>query len=125
MIGVNSQIESPNTSSSGQAGNVGIGFAIPADTVKSVVAQLKATGKASHAYLGVSTADASGAGAQVAQVTASGPAANGGLAARRRHHLARRQGGRRLQRADLAGGLAQGRRLRAGRGHPQRLEEVR
>ena len=79
MIGVNSQIESPNTSSSGQAGNVGIGFAIPANTVKNVVAQLKATGKASHAYLGVSTADASGAGAQVAQVTASGPAANGGL----------------------------------------------
>jgi putative serine protease PepD len=79
VIGVNSQIESPNTSSSGQAGNVGIGFAIPADTVKNVVAQLKATGKASHAYLGVSTADASGAGAQVAQVTASGPAANGGL----------------------------------------------
>ena len=80
VIGVNSQIESPNTSSSGQAGNVGIGFAIPADTVKSVVAQLKATGKASHAYLGVSTADASGAGAQVAQVTANGPAATGGLA---------------------------------------------
>ncbi len=79
VIGVNSQIESPNTSSSGQAGNVGIGFAIPANTVKNVVAQLKATGKASHAYLGVSTADASGAGAQVAQVTASGPAANGGL----------------------------------------------
>ena len=79
VIGVNSQIESPNTSSSGQAGNVGIGFAIPANTVKNVVAQLKATGKASHAYLGVSTADASGAGAQVAQVTASGPAATGGL----------------------------------------------
>ena len=79
VIGVNSQIESPNTSSSGQAGNVGIGFAIPANTVKNVVAQLKATGKASHAYLGVSTADASGAGAQVAQVTAGGPAANGGL----------------------------------------------
>jgi putative serine protease PepD len=79
VIGVNSQIESPNTSSSGQAGNVGIGFAIPADTVKSVVAQLKATGKASHAYLGVSTADASGAGAQVQQLTSGGPAAAGGL----------------------------------------------
>jgi putative serine protease PepD len=79
VVGVNSQIESPNASGSGQAGNVGIGFAIPANTVKSVVAQLKATGKASHAYLGVSTANASGAGAQVAQVTAGGPAASGGL----------------------------------------------
>jgi putative serine protease PepD len=79
VIGVNSQIESPNASGSGQAGNVGIGFAIPADTVKNVVAQLKATGKASHAYLGVSTGDASGAGAQVGQVTAGGPAAAGGV----------------------------------------------
>lgn len=79
VIGVNSQIESPNAGSSGEAGNVGIGFAIPANTVKSVVEQLKATGKASHAYLGVSTADASGAGAQVQQVTANGPAAQGGL----------------------------------------------
>ena len=81
VIGVNSQIESPNASGSGQAGNVGIGFAIPADTVRSVVAQLRASGKASHAYLGVSTQDASGAGAQVAQVTSGGPAAAGGLRA--------------------------------------------
>ena len=65
VIGVNSQIESPARARAGQAGNVGIGFAIPSDTVKSVVAQLRATGKVSHAYLGVSTQDASGAGAQV------------------------------------------------------------
>ena len=64
MIGVNSQIESTGSSSSGgQAGNVGIGFAIPSNTVKSVVSQLRATGKVSHAYLGVQTQDASGAGA--------------------------------------------------------------
>ena len=78
VIGVNSQIESTNTSG-GQAGNVGIGFAIPANTVKNVVAQLKATGKVSHAYLGVQTGDAKGAGAQVGAVTASGPADNAGL----------------------------------------------
>jgi putative serine protease PepD len=80
VIGVNSQIESTsNTSDGGQAGNVGIGFAIPSNTVKSVVSQLRATGKVSHAYLGVQTQDASGAGAQVAQVTAGGPAATAGL----------------------------------------------
>jgi putative serine protease PepD len=80
VIGVNSQIESTgNTSAGGQAGNVGIGFAIPSNTVKSVVSQLRATGKVAHAYLGVQTQDVSGAGAQVAQVTAGGPAANGGL----------------------------------------------
>ena len=53
VIGVNSQIESPSANSGGQAGNVGIGFAIPADTVKNVIAQLRETGKVSHAYLGV------------------------------------------------------------------------
>jgi putative serine protease PepD len=80
VIGVNSQIESTGSSSSGgQAGNVGIGFAIPSNTVKSVVSQLRATGKVSHAYLGVQTQDASGAGAQVAQVTSGGPAASAGL----------------------------------------------
>ena len=78
VIGVNSQIESTG-SSSGQAGNVGIGFAVPSNTVKSVVDQLRATGKVSHAYLGVQTGDAQGAGAQVGAVTAGGPAANGGL----------------------------------------------
>src|SRR3954464_12483017 len=62
VIGVNSQIESPNANSSGQAGNVGIGFAIPSNTVKTVIEQLKATGKVSHAYLGVQTQDGKGAG---------------------------------------------------------------
>ena len=49
VIGVNSQIE---TGGSGD-GNVGIGFAVPSNTVKSVVAQLLETGKVEHAYLGV------------------------------------------------------------------------
>src|SRR6201991_4152298 len=81
VIGVNSQIESTGSSSGGgQAGNVGIGFAIPSNTVKSVIAQLKASGKVSHAYLGVQTQPVqSGSGAQVAGLTADGPAAQGGL----------------------------------------------
>ena len=79
VIGVNSQIESPNTSSTGQGGNVGIGFAIPSNTVKTVIDQLRTTGKVSHAYLGVQTQDAARAGAQVAALTAGGPGANGGL----------------------------------------------
>jgi putative serine protease PepD len=79
VIGDTSQIESPNSNGSGEAGNVGIGFAIPSNTVKTVVEQLKSTGKVSHAYLGVQTQDASGAGATVAALTAGGPAADGGL----------------------------------------------
>jgi S1-C subfamily serine protease len=48
VVGVNSQIET-----AGGSGNVGIGFAIPINTVKGVVAQLIAKGAAVHPYLGV------------------------------------------------------------------------
>ena len=49
VIGVNAQIE---TGGSGQ-GNVGIGFAIPINTVKDVVAELIKHGKVEHAFLGI------------------------------------------------------------------------
>ena len=49
VIGVNSQIETAN----GVGGNVGIGFAVPSNTVKSVVAQLLDDGRVDRAYLGV------------------------------------------------------------------------
>ena len=48
VIGVNTQIET-----GGAAGNVGIGFAVPSNTVKDVVAQILQTGRVQHAYLGV------------------------------------------------------------------------
>jgi S1-C subfamily serine protease len=47
VIGVNSQIESRT------GGNVGIGFAVPSNTVKSVVAQILANGRVDRAYLGI------------------------------------------------------------------------
>jgi len=50
VVGVNSQIE---TDGSGTESNVGIGFAIPSNTVKTVVAQLINNGKVEHAYLGI------------------------------------------------------------------------
>jgi S1-C subfamily serine protease len=49
VIGVNSQIETAN----GSGGNVGIGFAVPSNTVKSVVAQLLENGRVDRAYVGV------------------------------------------------------------------------
>jgi putative serine protease PepD len=80
VIGINSQIESPSTSSSGQGQNSGIGFAVPSDTVKRVIAQLRATGKATHAFLGVSLADAANdGGATVGALTSGGPAEQAGL----------------------------------------------
>jgi S1-C subfamily serine protease len=47
VIGVNAQIESES------GGNVGIGFAIPVNTVREVAEQLISEGKVEHAYLGV------------------------------------------------------------------------
>jgi len=49
VIGVNSQI----APAQGSSGNVGIGFAVPSNTVKEVVAQLVATGRVDRAYLGI------------------------------------------------------------------------
>ena len=49
VIGVNSQIETAN----GGGGNVGIGFAVPSNTVKSVVAQLLDDGQVDRPYVGV------------------------------------------------------------------------
>ena len=50
VVGVNAQIA---TGGSGADGNIGIGFAIPVNTVKSVVAQLIKTGKVEHAFIGI------------------------------------------------------------------------
>ena len=64
VIGVNSQIA---TSGAG-SGNIGIGFAVPSNTVRNVVPQLKTGQGVQHAYLGVSTAPRSVGGAEVGNV---------------------------------------------------------
>jgi putative serine protease PepD len=51
VIGVTSQIYAENS----QQGNIGIGFAVPVNTVRNIAAQLISTGKVEHAYLGVVT----------------------------------------------------------------------
>jgi putative serine protease PepD len=87
LIGINSSIASLGQSQgSSQSGNIGIGFAIPVKEAKSIADQLIKSGKAEHAFLGVSTRDtvvtdgsAKRAGAQVAAVSSGTPAANAGL----------------------------------------------
>ena len=84
VIGVNSAIYSPT------GGNVGIGFSIPSDMAKGIVAQLIATGSVERGWLGVSigpvTPDiasslnlASTKGAMVQGVTDGSPAAKAGV----------------------------------------------
>ena len=76
VIGVNSQIESES------GGNTGVGFAIPSNTVRSVVDQLIAGDQVEHAYLGVSLqATTDSGGAEIGSVTNGSPAAKAGLEA--------------------------------------------
>ena len=56
LVGVNSAIIGP------AGGNVGIGFAVPANIVRAVMAQLVATGKVRYARLGVAVTDLVGDG---------------------------------------------------------------
>jgi serine protease Do len=85
VVGVNSAIISPS------GGSVGIGFAIPSDLVRTVVAELKADGHVTRGYLGVETQPVSPAmatalhlgsdkgGALVAGVESDSPAAKAGV----------------------------------------------
>jgi S1-C subfamily serine protease len=84
LIGINSQIISPN------GGSVGIGFAIPSDMAKSVMDQLLSHGKVQRGLMGVGIQDVTGElaaslgmkearGVLVNSVTPDGPADKAGV----------------------------------------------
>jgi len=84
LVNANAQVIGVNTAiatSGGGSGNIGVGFAIPMNTAKQVADELIRTGKATHAYMGVSVADATGdtPGAVVANIGAGSPADKAGL----------------------------------------------
>jgi serine protease Do len=85
VVGVTTAIYSPS------GGSIGIGFAIPADTVKSVIDQIKEHGSVTRGWIGVQIqtvtpeiADSLGLkkadGALVAEAERNGPAAKAGIA---------------------------------------------
>jgi len=85
VIGVNAQI-----ASSGNRSNSGVGFAIPIDTAKNVIPELRTSGEVKRAYLGVSSAAVDSQiarelnlptdrGALVQTVVRGGPADDAGL----------------------------------------------
>lgn len=84
VIGINTAIFTPS------GGSVGIGFAVPVNTVKKLLPQLIARGRASHPWLGISGMDINpsvaralslpvNAGVMIAQVAPNGPAGRAGL----------------------------------------------
>jgi putative serine protease PepD len=75
VVGVNSQIESRS------GGDDGVGYAVPIETVKEVVADLLADGEVRHAYLGVVLGDETDSGVVLTEVAAGGPADEAGLEA--------------------------------------------
>jgi putative serine protease PepD len=82
LVGMNSAIASLGDSTVSQSGSVGLGFAIPVAEAKRIADELIATGKASHASLGVQVADdAKVPGAQLVGVASGGPAAAAGVPA--------------------------------------------
>ena len=72
VIGVNAQIESDS------GGSDGVGFAIPASTVRSIASQLIGSGSVKHSYLGVGIASAQD-GVKLTEVRPGTPAAQAGL----------------------------------------------
>jgi len=92
VVGINAAIASDNSGGGGlqipgqqqgQAGNIGIGFAIPSDEASRIASELIANGKATHAVLGVSvsnpTTQSNTTGVPLRAVTAGGVADKAGL----------------------------------------------
>jgi putative serine protease PepD len=80
VMGINSQIATAGGTSQG---NVGIGFAVPSNTVREVVPRLEKGDRIARPYLGVETGDPTDpnapAGAEVTSVVPGGPAEGAGL----------------------------------------------
>ncbi len=90
LIGINVAIASTGSSTSGQSGNIGVGFAIPSNVAKRIADEIVKTGKASHGLLGAMVTDqpfnnsssaSFSVGALIKEVTAGGPADLAGLQA--------------------------------------------
>jgi putative serine protease PepD len=82
IIGINDSIASLGSSFGSQSGNIGIGFAIPFNEATRIVDEIIATGSATRPLLGVSFSDSQNStvkGAQIAQISAGGPAAKAGI----------------------------------------------
>lgn len=80
LVGINAAIATLSPSPGAAAGSIGLGFAIPIDQARRIAGELIATGRASHAGLGVQVIDLPTAGgAKIAAVDPRGAAAAAGI----------------------------------------------
>ena len=82
MIGINSSIATLGSTSGGQSGNIGLGFAIPITEVQRIINDLITTGKSTRPFLGVSFDNTyTGMGARIFAITDGAAAAKAGIPA--------------------------------------------
>ena len=81
VVGVNSAIATTGGGIGGEAGNIGVGFAIPIEQVRVTADQILRTGQARYPVIGaqVQTGDNDGRGAEIDEVMPNTPAEKGGL----------------------------------------------
>ncbi len=88
VIGINVAIASSGSTTSGQSGSIGVGFAIPSNVAQRVAKEIIATGTATHGLLGASVADVTEdpnqkdptvVGASIVEITQGGAADVAGL----------------------------------------------
>ena len=90
VVGINAAIATAGSSTGGESGNIGVGFAIPIDEVLPIVDQMAKGETPTHARLGVSVANVgaedqggieSDEGASIQDVNAGSTAEHAGIAA--------------------------------------------
>jgi putative serine protease PepD len=79
VIGLNDQIETNNTTQSGQGSSSGVGFATPINTDAKVANEIIAGKTVQHAFVGVELSGTSAGGARVSSVQPNSPATAAGL----------------------------------------------
>ena len=115
LVDVNGQLLGVNTAIlSGTGGNIGIGFAIPSNMVREVVAQLLEHGNVQRGRIGIAIQDVTPGlaqalelqtdrGALVTQTEPGSPSEQAGIEAGRRHRGDRRRADRQLRRSAQRG----------------------
>jgi putative serine protease PepD len=79
VIGINSSIQSNSGSTSSNAGNIGLGFAIPIDSASRVANEIISHGTANKPQLGVTGTDSAAGNAVISEVTPGSAAEKAGL----------------------------------------------